>query len=276
MTPSASPVGKSPGKVASRNTNERLIRDYLCSRAGNPPTTEFTCGVHKPIAYTMCTSQTDGSLTGAGFWYAACYRCKKSSWLPSLLSGKALLDSDEQFRTLIAIRESLRPTPKTPSSGTPKLRSARRNTVAPYQMHRPASNASGGAGALSLSSSPDLHVQGLGTHGSQSSVSVESTFTCNILICSNSARTTLNLPCPLSGFFRLYDHKLVLGECGIEVLGTVERYDRSSDSWLRTLWNEDLHIGRDAALFLRYTSGPGVTAQNILTVYSCEIIQHRT
>ncbi|KAJ3566574.1 hypothetical protein NP233_g6914 [Leucocoprinus birnbaumii] len=262
-TPKTSPLGKSLGKVAARKANEQAIREYLCSLAGDPPAERFSCGRHTPIAYSMCISQTDDALRGAGFWFARCYPCKKDSWVPSLVTGKGLLASDEHFQTLLAIQNSLKPTPskRTKSaSGAPSSRSQRgiqdspsRQPAHSFSIERHPSLTDFVSKSNEVPSRP-VASSSHNTSFQALDVRLNKTFQASFLIKDPARTVSVNLLRSASGFFRLSDHKLVLGAHGIEIMDSVERHDRNTGSWLPAKWNEDLYLGNESIMFFRYSS----------------------
>ncbi|KAJ3560558.1 hypothetical protein NP233_g10757 [Leucocoprinus birnbaumii] len=99
-------VAGGQGVNALRQANEQALSRFLEGLAALPP--EVAICRHDLDLRLCLAKRKDSPLKNAGRWYKFCNRCGRFCWLSRHLDIDHLLQTSEEFGTLIATRESLR------------------------------------------------------------------------------------------------------------------------------------------------------------------------
>ncbi|KAJ3572031.1 hypothetical protein NP233_g3358 [Leucocoprinus birnbaumii] len=217
------------------NANEEKITAFLLPLAKND-LAPASCG-HGGVTPRFYTAKRKNAPLGnAGRWHGLCCSCKKWRWLSPPLSIPDLL-KNEEFATLIAIRNSLRVTPcygggqTYPSRGLPGRLDSDESMANLF-------------GGLSISS----QLPGTSTAAAPS---LSKSVTLKFWIENFMGARSIEVPCTAGGAFCLEDHKLIFGAFGIEQVDGFEVYNKITRSWNPIFWSRSIFPRTETELLFR-------------------------
>ncbi|KAJ3576419.1 hypothetical protein NP233_g430 [Leucocoprinus birnbaumii] len=242
--------------------NEEAIRRFILQVAVDEPPSPREC-IHGQWPVRLCLSKKKiSSMENIGRWYSFCGLCKKWRWLSPRLDVDTLL-RDDDFATLIAIRESLRNFSRSPAPGrvasginqTPTLTPRPRNRTRPTDGFVSSVSPTNGSGSGLLlggrvtQKTRESRKNRTGPYQLLPQISV--TMTLTFWTQESVDPLFVEISRSAGDAFCLSDHKMLLGHFDVEQVNAYEIYNRMTRSWNEIRWDKPIFPGAQDVLFFK-------------------------